>query len=64
MSDSFHDFLSATIGEYIQCARACFRSRLDEWNIDIFDKEVNEVVGGLLALLHLMRQPQAMEDQP
>ena len=49
MNDSFHEFLSDAIGEYIQCARASFQKRMDNWDVDIFEKEVNEVVGGLLA---------------
>ncbi|UUO08690.1 DUF5677 domain-containing protein [Blastopirellula sp. J2-11] len=49
MSDSFHDFLLDAIGEYIQCARESFQERMDDWDVDIFEKEVNEVVGGLLA---------------
>jgi len=49
MSDSLSDYLSTTIDEYIECARHSFRARIDAWNVDIFEKEVNEVVGGLLA---------------
>ena len=49
MSDSFHDFLSEAIGDYIRCARDSFERRIDNWEVDIFEKEVNEVVGGLLA---------------
>lgn len=49
MNESFHEFLSDAIGEYIQYARASFQKRMDDWDVDIFEKEVNEVVGGLLA---------------
>ncbi len=49
MSDLFHSFLSDALGEYIQCARESFHTRMDYWELDIFEKEVNEVVGGLLA---------------
>lgn len=51
MSDDFFSFLSQVISDYVDLARKSFQQRIDEWNvdIDIFDKEVNEVLGGLLA---------------
>lgn len=49
MSDAFVSFLTQAIDEYVQCAREGFFARMNEWNRDIFDNEVNEVVGGLLA---------------
>jgi hypothetical protein len=49
MSDTFHQFLKKTINDYIEAAEASFNERVESWKIDIFEKESNEVVGGLLA---------------
>lgn len=51
MSDPFIPFVNQVIGEYVDLARKSFQQRIDAWNaeIDIFDKEVNDVLGGLLA---------------
>jgi len=49
MTDKFPDFLTQTIDAYVGAARAAFQRRIDDWSIDIFEKETNEAVGGLLA---------------
>lgn len=49
MSELFYDFLSRAIAAYTDSARSAFQSRIDAWDIDILEKEVNEVLGGLLA---------------
>lgn len=49
MTDSFSDFLFGLISDYIKTARKSFQKRIDSWQIDIFEKETNEVIGGLLA---------------
>jgi len=49
MSESFFGFLSKTVKEYIRAVHSAFDARIDKWDIDVFDKEANEVVGGLLA---------------
>jgi hypothetical protein len=51
MNDSFFPFLNKLVDEYLDLAHTSFQQRIDTWNtrIDIFDKEVNEVLGGLLA---------------
>jgi hypothetical protein len=49
MTESFYSFLDELISDYIQEARKSFQKRIDAWKIDIFEKETNEVVGGLLA---------------
>jgi hypothetical protein len=51
MTDPFIPFLNEVIDDYLDLARNSFQQRIDAWNvdIDIFDKEVNEVLGGLLA---------------
>src|SRR5262249_45346466 len=49
MDKRFHRFLSNTLSEYIRLARREFDERMGAWDIDIFEKETNEVIGGLLA---------------
>lgn len=49
MPRSFYEFINPLITQYIGAARECFRLRMKEWKLDIFDKEANEVIGGLLA---------------
>ena len=49
MSKRFQTFLIATVSDYIDEARDAFNKRLDSWKVDIFEREMNDVVGGLLA---------------
>lgn len=51
MTDQFIPFVNQVIDDYVELARKSFQDRIEAWNvnIDIFDKEVNEVLGGLLA---------------
>jgi hypothetical protein len=49
MSNDFHRFLTETLEESIDLAGQEFHERISAWDIDIFEKETNEVVGGLLA---------------
>jgi len=49
MSEQFRPFLERVIGEYIQSARGALKKRLAQWRREVFDTEVNDAVGGLLA---------------
>ena len=49
MTESFSELLDRVIPEYLDAAAESFYARLDAWEVDIFDKETNDVVGGLLA---------------
>lgn len=43
------EFLSQLLPEYIDRVGTEFESRIRDWDQDVFDKELNDVVGGLLA---------------
>ena len=49
MNKKLNEFLRETIDEYSGLCQESFYERMDSWRIDIYEKETNEVVGGLLA---------------
>jgi hypothetical protein len=49
MNEPTHELFLQAIDQYIDDVRRAFQNRIGEWHVDICDKEVNEVVGGLLA---------------
>jgi len=49
MIEPFRDFVTKLIDEYLQLVRSEFQSRINAWETDVFEKETNEVVGGLMA---------------
>jgi hypothetical protein len=49
MSETVEQFLIRTIDDYLRVAQHSFDQRIESWKIDIFEKDANEVIGGLLA---------------
>lgn len=49
MTKTFHEFAPGAIKEFLESANSSFEQRLNAWRIDVFDKETNEVIGGLMA---------------
>lgn len=49
MNEHIDELMADVIREYVRVARNSFDERMDAWQIEIYEKETNEVIGGLLA---------------